>query len=83
MEGAGKYGYFHMLRRRLPTKSLVESLGLSHKIGLKAIKERGPAYFQIGLKIKPPAKPKIGLDVKQGVSSLSLNWFERISVYIL
>ena len=41
MEGcSGKYGYFHMLKRRLPTKSLVESLGLSHKIGLKAIKER-------------------------------------------
>ena len=48
-----------MLRTRLPTKSLVESLGLSHKIGLKAIKERGPAYFQIGLKIEP----EIGLDV--------------------
>ena len=57
MEGAGKYGYFHMLRRRLPTKSLVESLGLSHKIGLKAIKERGPAYFQIGLKRKPEIRP--------------------------
>ena len=46
-----------MLRRRLPTKSLVESLGLSHKIGLKAIKERGPAYFQIGLKRKPEIRP--------------------------
>ena len=62
-----------MLRRRLPTKSLVESLGLSHKIGLKAIKERGPAYFQIGLKIKAPAKPDIRLDVKssQGITSIS------------
>ena len=69
MEGAGKYGYFHMLRRRLPTKSLVESLGLSHKIGLKAIKERGPAYFQIGLKIKP----EIGLDVKSSEGVLILD----------
>ena len=37
-EGTRKYGYFHMLR--LPSKSLVESLRLSHKIGLKAIKRR-------------------------------------------
>ena len=32
-EGTRKYGYFHMLR--LPSKSLVESLRLSHKIGLR------------------------------------------------